>query len=94
MGKNISKNVSSKYSQKLIDHGKKYTSYALKTGSKRGIQNTTEATGDLIGNKISDKIIRVSKTSPNEEEILKKRFIPLELKQKIIDDFRLKEENY
>ena len=46
MGKNISKNVSSKYSQKRIDHGKKYALDALKTGSKRAIQNTTEATGD------------------------------------------------
>ena len=94
MGKNVSKNVSSKQSQKLIDHGKKYTSDTLKTGSKRAIQNTTEATGDLIGNKISDKISRVSKTSPNEEEILKETFIPSELKQKIIDDLRLKEESY
>ena len=34
----------------------------LKTSSKRVIQ-TAETTSDLIGNKIADKIARVSKTS-------------------------------
>ena len=31
---------------------------------KRGIQKIAEATGDLIGNKIADKIIKVSRMSP------------------------------
>ena len=31
-----------------------------KTDSKRAIQKTAEATGYLIGNKIGDKIIKVS----------------------------------
>ena len=59
-----------------------------------------EATGDLIANKIADKIMRVSKTSPkknletNEEKILREIFIPSELRQKIISDPILKEENY
>ena len=35
----------------------------LKTASKTAIQETAEATGDLIGNKIAGKIIKVSKTS-------------------------------
>ena len=34
--------------------------------SKRAIQKTTKATGDLIVNKISDKIIIVSKKSTKE----------------------------
>ena len=37
-GKNISKNVSSKYSQKLLDHAKQSATDALKTASKRTIQ--------------------------------------------------------
>ena len=45
----------------------------LETASKRAIQKTAEATGDLIGNKIADKITSVSKKSvkelPNEEDI-------------------------
>ena len=34
---------------------------AIKTASKRVIQKTVEATGDLIGNKMADKITSVSK---------------------------------
>ena len=33
----------------------------MKTTSKRAIQKTAEATGDLIGNKIADKITSASK---------------------------------
>ena len=35
----------------------------IKTPSKRAIQKTAETTGDLISNKIADKIASVSKTS-------------------------------
>ena len=70
----------------------------FKTSSKRVIQKTVEATGDLIGNEIADKMTRVSKTSPqnnsetNEEEMLGEKYISPELRQKIIDDLRLKED--
>ena len=50
MGKNISKNLSGKCSQKLLDQSKQSTIRALKTTSKRVIQNTAEVTDDLIGN--------------------------------------------
>ena len=95
-GKNISKNVSSKYSQKLLNHVKQSATDVLKTSSKRTIQKTTEATGDLIRNEIADKITRVSKTSKtnrsegNEEEILRERYISPEVTQTIIDDFKIK----
>ena len=49
--KDISKNVSGKYSQKRQDHAKKSATDTLKPSSKRNIENTAEATGDLIGNK-------------------------------------------
>ena len=50
---------------------------------KRTIQKTAESSGDLISNKIVDKITRVSKTSlqnnseTNDEEILREiwRFV-------------------
>ena len=35
----------------------------MQTASKREIQKTTEATGDLIGNKIADKITSVLRKS-------------------------------
>ena len=60
---------------------------------------SSEATGYLIGNKIADKITRVSKTSPQnnsetgtnecDKEIPKERYKSPEQRQKIIDDLRL-----
>ena len=47
----FAKNLSNRYSQKLLDSPKKSITDATKTASKRGIQKTAEATGDLIGNK-------------------------------------------
>ena len=60
--KNMDKHLSNKYRQKLLDSAKKSTADAIKIASKRAIQKTAGATGDLIGNKIADKITRVSKT--------------------------------
>ena len=59
---------------------------AAKTDSKWVFQKTAEATGNLIGNKIADKITSIGKSKEKEktkkaEEI----YIPPEKKQKIID---------
>ena len=56
----VANNMSSKYSQKLADTAKKSTD-VIETASKRVIQKTAEATGDLVGNKIADKITSASK---------------------------------
>ena len=82
---------------------KKFTTDAIKTASKRAIQKTAEATGDLIGNKIVDKLTSVSKKKSTKElhdndetkeedvEIttLKKRYISPEERQKIVEELRL-----
>ena len=59
--KNMVKHLSNKYGQKRLDSAKKSTTDAIKTASKRAIQKTAEATGDLIGNKTADKITSVSR---------------------------------
>ena len=51
----FARSLSNKYGQKIIDTTKKSATDAIKTASKRAIQKTVEATGDLIGNKIADK---------------------------------------
>ena len=102
MFKNIGKNVSkslSKYSQKLLDHAKQSATDALKTTAKRDIQKTAEASGDLIGNKIANRITQVSRSSlqinsktityEHDKEIPKERYISPEQRHKIIDDLRL-----
>ena len=53
MGKNISKNLSGKYIQNLLDHAKKSATEALKITSKRVFQKAVEDAGDLIGNKVA-----------------------------------------
>ena len=91
IGKNISKNLSGKCSQKLLDHTKQSATDTLETVPKRAIQKTTEASGDLICNKIVDRIKKVSKISPqkNSETVTNKYYISSEERQKIIDDLRL-----
>ena len=66
IGKNISKNLSDKYSpgmlamrQKRLDHAKQSATDAFKSASKRAIQESTEATGDLTGNKLRNRITKV-----------------------------------
>ena len=79
----VAKNMSDKYSQKLVDTAKKSATDAIKPASKRAIQKTAEATGDLIGNKIAYKITSASKKPHDEEsssaevnnEIPKERYI-------------------
>ena len=63
IGKNTSKILISKYSQKILDHTKQSGTDALKIAWKRTIQKTEEATGDLTGNRIADKITKGSRSS-------------------------------
>ena len=61
--KNIGTHLSNKYSQKPFDSAKKSMADAIKTASKRAIQKVAEANGNLIGNKITDKISSILKVS-------------------------------
>ena len=56
----MGKNLSNKYIQKLLDSAKKSAIDPIKTASKRAIQKTAEATGDLISYKVADRITSVS----------------------------------
>ena len=47
--------------QKIFDHVKQSTANALNTASKRSIQKRAEAAGDLIDNKIAEKIKKASR---------------------------------
>ena len=92
--KNMGKNLRNKYGQNLLDSAKKSIADTIKTASKRAIQKTAEATGDLIGNKIADKTTSVSKKSPkelqnDEIEVPKKRYLSPEERKQIIDEVRL-----
>ena len=61
-----------------------------KSASKRVVQKTAEATGDLIGNKIADKItsIGISKNDDKTKKVGEIYILP-EKRQQIIDDLKL-----
>ena len=92
----FARNLNKKYVQKLADSAEKSATDAFKIASKRAIQNTAEATGDLVGNKIADKITSYSKKPTSEpypnvvnDEIPKERYISPQERQKIVDELRL-----
>ena len=84
--------------KKLVNTAKKSATDAIKTTSKRAIQKTAEATGDLVGNRIADKITSASKkttkklsTIDEDAELTNhnKRYISPEERQQIINELRL-----
>ena len=93
----FARSMSNKYGKKLVDTAKKSATDAIKTASKRAIQKTSEAAGDLVGNKIADKITSVSKKSTKKlhtidedvELTTHKRYISPKERQQTIDELRL-----
>ena len=68
----------------------------LQKGQLGKKNKTAEATSCLTGNKIADRISKISKNSPKnnsetneEEEIVRERYISPDQRQKIIDDLIL-----
>ena len=79
-----------KSGKKLMDTANKTGIDAAKTASKWVVQKSAEATGDLIGNTIADKITSIGK--PKEKKKTKKTveiYTPPEKRQQIIDDLKL-----
>ena len=77
-----------KYGKKLVDSSRKTGIDAAKTASKRAVQKTAEATGDLIRNKIADKITSLGKPKEKTNKVEETYILP-ENRQQIIDDLKL-----
>ena len=58
-----------KYGKKLMNTATKTGIDTAKTASKLVVQKPAEATGDLIGNKIADKITSLGKTKSKEKKM-------------------------
>ena len=52
----FAKNLSNKYEKKLLDTAKITVLDVAKTTSKKVVYKTAKATGDLIGNRIAEKM--------------------------------------
>ena len=98
--KNKSKNLSSKYTQKLLDLANQSTTGALKTAQKKVIKkNPAEQTGEFNGNKIANRIMEISKNSQqnnsetvsndHDREVPKERYVSPKERQIIINNLRL-----
>ena len=87
----FARNFSDKYSKSLMDKGINLSKTFAKTAGRKILKETAKATGDLIGNKIADKITSASKTTYDEviNRIPKQRYISPKERQKIIDEFKL-----
>ena len=87
----FARNFSDKYSKSLMDRGIDVSKKFAKTAGKNILKETAKATGDLIDNKIADKITSASKISHGEvnNETLKERYISPKDRQKIIDELKL-----
>ena len=86
----LPENFGDKYGKKLMDAATKTGIDAAKTTSKRVVQKTGEATGDLIRNKIADKITSVGKSKEKEKaKKVEEIYIPPEKRQQIIEDLKL-----
>ena len=75
---------------------KKSAKNPLKSASKRATQKTAETGGDLVRNKIADRITSISKKPASEphsnaasNEIPKERYIYPQERQKNMDELRL-----
>ena len=75
-----------KYSKTLMDLSETFA----KTAGKKILKERAKATGDLIGNKIADKI---TAKPHNKDEVIngipKERYISPKERQKIIDELKL-----
>ena len=86
----FARKCSNNYGKKLMDTATKTGIDAAKTTSKRKVQKTAEATWDLIGNKLADKITSIGKPKEKEKtKEIEEIYIPPEKRQQIIDDLRL-----
>ena len=79
-----------KYDKKIMETATKTGIDAATTSSKRVVQKAAEATGDLIGKNIADKVTSIGKPKEKEKTSkIEEIYIPPEKRQQIIDNLRL-----
>ena len=90
----VSKSMKKKYGKKILDNSLSAGIDFAKIAGKEVLTKSAEATGDLIGNKIAD---RISKSTRNKAQIEDDRImeetqeitIPPEKREQIIKDLKL-----
>ena len=90
----VSKKYGKKYGNKLLDNSISAGKDFAKIAGKKVLTKSAEATGDLIGNKIADRITKSTKNKAQKEDDRKMEetqelIIPPEKREQIIKDLKL-----
>ena len=90
----VSKKYGKKYENKLLDNSISAGKDFAKIAGKKVLTKSAEATGDMIGNKIADRITKSSRNKAQKEddrimEDTQELIIPPEKRQQIIRDLKL-----
>ena len=90
----VSKSMKSKYGKKILDNSLSAVQDFAKITGKKVLTKTAEATGDLIGNKIVNRITKSARNKEQKEddrimEETQKIIIPPEKREQIIRDLKL-----
>ena len=90
----VSKKYGNKYGRKLLDKSMDAGKDFAKIAGKKVLTKSAEATGEIIGNKIADRITRSSRNKAQKEddrimEGTQEILIPPEKREQIIRDLKL-----
>ena len=90
----VSKSMKNKYGKKILDNSLSAGKDFAKIAGKKVLTKSGEATGDLIGHKIADRITKSAKNKEQKEddrimEETQEIIIPPEKKEQIIRDLKL-----
>ena len=64
----VGKKMSNKYVRKILDKSMDAGKYFSKVARKKVLHKSAEATGEMIGNKIADRITRSSRNKAQKED--------------------------
>ena len=90
----IGKSTKKKYGKKILDNSLSAGKDFAKIAGKKVLTKSAEATGDLIGNKIADRITKSARNKEQKEdgrimEETQEIIIPPEKREQIIRDLKL-----
>ena len=90
----VGKNMSNKHGRKILDKSMDAGKDFAKIAGKKVLHKSAEATGEMIGNKIADRITRSSRNKAQKEddgimEETQELIIPPEKREQIIRDLKL-----
>ena len=90
----VSKSMKKKYGKKILDNSLSVGKDFSKIAGEKVLTKIAEATGDLIGNKIADRITKKTRNKAQKEddrimEETQELIVPPEKREQIIRDLKL-----